>query len=163
MGLPSIKASFGQKLKALRLAHRLSLSQFGAMIGYDRSYVYRLEHGESRNPSREFTEKVALRFGVPIGWLDGTAKQVATLQIKPVTNEEIRQHIAQEFRGEKALDSWFGQFLSSMSVDELRESQIWFLENSPPGKSPARQICNELDSIISAVVREKSFGSHRED
>ena len=47
----------------------LSLEAFGAAIGYDKSYLSRLESGKTANPSAAFIESVCNKFMVLRDWL----------------------------------------------------------------------------------------------
>lgn len=48
----------------------LSVAEFARRIEFDRTYVYRIETGSARNPSRGFKSQVALKFGLNARWLE---------------------------------------------------------------------------------------------
>ena len=59
----------GERLRWLRENNRQSLEAFGAAIGYDKSYLSRLESGRSGNPSAKFVEALCSRYLVSREWL----------------------------------------------------------------------------------------------
>lgn len=60
----------GERLKWLRGRFQQSLEAFGAEIGFDKSYLSRLESGKNCNPSEEFLEAVCGRYLVSRKWLE---------------------------------------------------------------------------------------------
>jgi len=61
--------TLGERIRWLREGMGLSLEAFGAEIGYDKSYLSRLESGLSKNPSPKFIEAVCSKFMVFRDWL----------------------------------------------------------------------------------------------
>jgi transcriptional regulator with XRE-family HTH domain len=59
----------GKKLRELRLAHKLSHDDLGAIVGTSRQHLIRLEKGWHR-PKDELMEKLASALGVSIEELD---------------------------------------------------------------------------------------------
>ena len=66
--LPNLK-TLGERLRWVREGMGLSLEAFGAAIGYDKSYLSRLESGKTANPSADFIESVCNKFMVLRDWL----------------------------------------------------------------------------------------------
>ena len=61
--------TFADRLRWVREGMGLSLEAFGAAIGYDKSYLSRLEGGKAANPSADFIESVCNKFMVLRDWL----------------------------------------------------------------------------------------------
>ena len=59
----------GERLRWLRDNNRKSLEAFGASIGYDKSYLSRLEGGRSGNPSQKFIDAICSKHLVSREWL----------------------------------------------------------------------------------------------
>jgi transcriptional regulator with XRE-family HTH domain len=77
------QTSLAARLRELRYKHSLTLQQVAERIGYDKSYLSRLERGESCNPSWGFVEKLCQQFGVNRDWLTGDKSKTevaATIQ-----------------------------------------------------------------------------------
>ena len=66
-----ISSGFGKRICQLREKFGLSAPKFAALVGFDRSYVFRLENGEADNPSLKFIESIVEKFGVDREWLIG--------------------------------------------------------------------------------------------
>lgn len=64
-----MQSGFGKRLGELREKMGLTLQGFGHAIGYDKSYISRLESGKNENPSPEFLNRCASVFGVNPDWL----------------------------------------------------------------------------------------------
>jgi transcriptional regulator with XRE-family HTH domain len=62
-------ATFGARLKWVRTKYLLSLQEFAVRCGIGRSYVSKLEHGQSENPSDELVDRICKTFGVSRAWL----------------------------------------------------------------------------------------------
>lgn len=80
--------SFGDRLKWVRTNFDLSLEGFGTVIGYDKSYLSRLEGGKTANPSIELIESVCAKYGVSRAWLE-------TGQGKPITDQKVADLVRQ--------------------------------------------------------------------
>jgi transcriptional regulator with XRE-family HTH domain len=63
------KQTFGERLKIARQHLKLSMQEFAARAGCDRTYIYRLENAQRQMPSAEFIEVLARRFGINEDWL----------------------------------------------------------------------------------------------
>ncbi len=74
----------GQRLKALRLSHKMSQQQFGNIGEVQRSYVSQVESG--RAPSSEYLEKIASYFSLSVEDFSMKPKAIAQLR------ELIEQH-----------------------------------------------------------------------
>jgi transcriptional regulator with XRE-family HTH domain len=61
--------TLGERLRWVREGMGLSLEAFGAAIGYDKSYLSRLESGKTANPSAAFIESVCNKFMILRDWL----------------------------------------------------------------------------------------------
>ena len=61
--------TIGERLRWLRESNRKSLEAFGAEIGYDKSYLSRLESGQSGNPSAKFLDALCSKHLVSREWL----------------------------------------------------------------------------------------------
>ncbi len=61
--------SLGERIRWLRKREGLSLQQFGQRVGFDRSYLSRLENGKADNPSEDFLGRVCLAFKIGYDWL----------------------------------------------------------------------------------------------
>lgn len=59
----------GERLRWLRENNRQSLEAFGAAIGYDKSYLSRLERGHSRTPSLKFVDALCSKYPISREWL----------------------------------------------------------------------------------------------
>jgi transcriptional regulator with XRE-family HTH domain len=73
-----IESGLGNRIRQLRNRFGLSIPEFAKHVGFTRSYIFRLENGEARNPSIKFCEAVVQKFGVDREWFiggvgDGTA------------------------------------------------------------------------------------------
>jgi transcriptional regulator with XRE-family HTH domain len=65
-----VQHTFGDRLRWLRENMGQSLEAFGSEIGYDKSYLSRLESGKTANPSLEFIEAICTKFFVSRAWLE---------------------------------------------------------------------------------------------
>lgn len=59
----------GERLRWLREEQRKTLEAFGAEIGYDKSYLSRLERGRSGEPSLKFIDALCSKHSVSREWL----------------------------------------------------------------------------------------------
>lgn len=67
--------TFGDRVKWVRLQHTLTLQAFADRIGFDKSYVSRIEAGKAVNPTLDFISAISKEFGVSHAWLiDGSGK-----------------------------------------------------------------------------------------
>ncbi len=69
MKTPSESESFGWRLRWLREAYGLSLTEFGKRIGAGASYLSKLENSERDKPSDQFVFSVTQIFNVRRDWL----------------------------------------------------------------------------------------------
>jgi transcriptional regulator with XRE-family HTH domain len=63
------KDAFGERLRWLRQTMDLSMEDFGAIIGYDKSYLSRLESGKAQSPSAKFIEAICSKYFISREWL----------------------------------------------------------------------------------------------
>ena len=93
--------TIGERLRWLRESNRKSLEAFGAEIGYDKSYLSRLESGRSGNPSAKFLDALCSKLLVSREWLlrgygdpflEGAVENVAEpLQVDSVEEKLLSQ------------------------------------------------------------------------
>ena len=62
--------TFGVRIKRLRKLHQLTLEGFAKRVGYNKSYLSRLERDRSNHPSLEFLEAICREFQVTREWLE---------------------------------------------------------------------------------------------
>ena len=75
---------FGKRIRQLRDRLGLSAPKFAAQIGFDRSYIFRLESGAASNPSLKFIEAVIEKFGVDREWLFSGVGDGSSLRLNVV-------------------------------------------------------------------------------
>jgi len=61
--------TFGQRVRAMRLARKLSVPDLALRAGLQRTHVYALEAGRKRSPRLETVRQLARALGVPAGEL----------------------------------------------------------------------------------------------
>jgi transcriptional regulator with XRE-family HTH domain len=94
-GIPS---DFGERVRQLRARFGLSIPKFAALVGFDRSYVFRLENGDADNPSLKFIEAVVQKFGVDREWFVGGVGDGNSLRVDVVPYRSgIDGHIRTRF------------------------------------------------------------------
>lgn len=59
----------GDRLKELRLEHKLDQPAFAAIAGTSKQYVWRLENGANKRPNPEYIQKWASHFRVRMEWI----------------------------------------------------------------------------------------------
>jgi len=59
----------GDRLKQLRLEHKLDQPEFAAIAGTSKQYVWRLENGHNKKPNPEFIQRWAAHFRVRMEWI----------------------------------------------------------------------------------------------
>jgi transcriptional regulator with XRE-family HTH domain len=71
--------TFAQRLRWVRETIGQSMEAFGAEIGFDKSYLSRLERGESEGPSSRFIDAVCSKYPISREWLtQGTGQALPT-------------------------------------------------------------------------------------
>ena len=61
----------GRRLRSLREESGESLQQVAAAIGASKAHISEIETGRSQNPSLDLVRRLAVHFGVTVGWLLG--------------------------------------------------------------------------------------------
>ncbi|MGD1926283.1 MAG: helix-turn-helix domain-containing protein [Paracoccaceae bacterium] len=61
----------GNRMKALRLEHRQSLSQVAEAVGVSKAHIWELEKDRTNNPSIGLVTRLADHFGVTVSYLAG--------------------------------------------------------------------------------------------
>ncbi len=85
--LPNFE-TLGERLRWVREGMGLTLEAFGAAIGYDKSYLSRLESGKTANPSADLIVSVCNKFMVLEEWLlSGKGQPVMEDAIVRVSSE----------------------------------------------------------------------------
>ena len=59
----------GDRLKELRLEHKLGQPEFAAIAGTTKQYVWRLENGHNKKPNPEYIQRWASHFEVRMEWI----------------------------------------------------------------------------------------------
>lgn len=59
----------GDRLKELRLEHKLGQPEFAAIAGTTKQYVWRLENGHNKKPNPEYVQRWAAHFQVRMEWI----------------------------------------------------------------------------------------------
>lgn len=81
LGVSKDKDTFGARIRQLRERLGLSMLAFAKAVGFDRSYVHRIESGKADNPSLKFIEAVAVKFGIDREWLVGGEHAGRSLEV----------------------------------------------------------------------------------
>jgi XRE family transcriptional regulator of biofilm formation len=66
---PEQPATMGDRLRLIREAKHLSLSELGAAAGITKAYLVRIETGKQKNPGLLLLERLATALDVAPGWL----------------------------------------------------------------------------------------------
>jgi transcriptional regulator with XRE-family HTH domain len=75
-----------ERLRWLRENVGQSMEAFGAEIGFDKSYVSRLERGESESPSSRFIDAVCSKYPISREWLmQGTGDPIPKGEVENAT------------------------------------------------------------------------------
>jgi transcriptional regulator with XRE-family HTH domain len=161
-----VQPGFGERLRAVREKHGLSLQGFGNAVSYHKSYINRLESGENRNPSTDFLVKVGDTFGVSPEWLrTGKGEMIvahATIpppwgnRLEEETQLTVALRIAAEVLPEDVLQTYLERLFSE---PQLSDKARLFVARSLRAWAGARQTEKNLASptLTPQQVRE---GAH---
>lgn len=73
---------FGQRVRDLRLARRISLRRLAGIVGIDFTYLSKIENGKARPPSNEVIEKLARELNVDQEDLFALAARVSQADLR---------------------------------------------------------------------------------
>lgn len=80
----------GERIKALRKQHHMTLEDVAQSIGVSRANVYKYESGGIENIPEDKLEKLSVLFGVPKSYLMGWDKEEPEPPDEHSTNDDIR-------------------------------------------------------------------------
>lgn len=66
--------TFAAALKLLRLKHGESLQKAADAVGISKPHFWDLERGESKNPSKELLERIAIHYDTTVSYLVGESR-----------------------------------------------------------------------------------------
>lgn len=82
--------TIGQRLRILRESVGQSMEAFGLEIGFDKSYLSRLERGEAESPSTRFVDAVCSKYPVSRDWLmEGIGDPIPTGVVENATQNAV--------------------------------------------------------------------------
>jgi transcriptional regulator with XRE-family HTH domain len=117
---------FPKRLQWARERLGFSVLQFARAAGYNRTYIYKLEHGQAANPSSEFFDKMSEKFGIRREWLlEGDGGPFVSQETERLMSEKhvpIRPVSAAE-------PSAIPVLLSTFTVEELNDVVAFFLND----------------------------------
>ena len=111
--------NFGERLRWLRKKTGHSLEHFGKLVGFDQSYLSRLERGLATNPSADFVLRVCAFYQVNPEWLrTGTGPMDEYSPVGSQLDEDTQFQIA------------FTIFVEEMTVRQLLSCMRKVLTNT---------------------------------
>ena len=132
---------FGDRLRELRKKLGLSVAKFAGAVGFDRTYVHRIENGQAINPSLNFIEAVSGRFGVDREWLVGGVggAHALQMQIKPARVG----HDAHIWMRLECLET----IIDTYTVEELQAALEYFNKLADSDKT-----CGKISGEVATVI-----------
>lgn len=76
--------TFGQRLRAFRMAKKFSLQDLADAVGASKAHVWDLETGKTKNPSLLLLTAFSRALGVPIRELVGETENTEDSQLAPL-------------------------------------------------------------------------------
>jgi transcriptional regulator with XRE-family HTH domain len=141
----SISSGFGKRIRQLRKRFGLSVPKFAAQLGFDRSYVFRLENGDADNPSLKFIESVVQKFGVDREWLIGGVGDGNSLRVDVVPYRSgIDGHIRNRLECLRSI-------IEGCNDDELNEAHDRFNKLAKKDKRLGK-IFAQVSTVISCMI-----------
>lgn len=132
---------FGARLKQARERAGMSVGQLATAVTCNRSYIYKLEQGDSKNPSPAFVALAATRLGVKDKWLmsgDGDRARDYEDERETALNEQ-----ADSLKRAVAL----------MPREELRAALDFFANHL--GTTPHGTLCWKVVETITSELRRR--------
>lgn len=140
----SISRGFGKRVRELRQRFGLSVPKFAAQVGFDRSYIFRIENGDADNPSLNFIEAVVQKFGVDREWFIGGVGEGSSLRVDVIPHRSgFEGHIQMRL---ECLQS----IIEACSDTELKEAFEKFNSLAQKDKKTGK-ICDQVAHVISAM------------
>lgn len=169
--------SIAGRLRFVREKFGQSLEAFGAEIGYDKSYLSRLESGKTSNPSVEFIEAVCSKFLVSRPWLEsGTGNPFVADATTPVDWKKIMSHMSLTAKGfhyvekEMSTVSVISILLRGLPLRDQMHKVLEIIDNPSitPGAKPywlkvTLEAINSSPELVAKATTERAQVFNRKD